>query len=124
MEIIRKSSEHIKACFDYLWAMFTVNIIKRITQKLRRIILLHFKLITVRIYFGKNRTLVIVMIFRFGDASMAPNTKYFNLWEFQISPNRSRKRINFWEISFWEGNLKSLDIVVWGRFGKARAQNA
>ena len=42
--------------------MFIVNIIKRIAQKLRSIILLHFGLVTFRIYFGKKRQVIIFIV--------------------------------------------------------------
>ena len=45
-------------------AIFIVNIIERLAQKLRRTIMLRFGLVTFGIHFGKGRKLVIFMLFR------------------------------------------------------------
>ena len=60
-----------------LGVAFTVNIIKRIAGKLRRIILLHFGLVTCRFHYGRSRKLLIFMILGFSDVSMTPQNQYY-----------------------------------------------
>ena len=45
-----------------LGVMFTVNIIKRLTEMVRRMILLHFGLMTFRIHYWKTRKPLIFMV--------------------------------------------------------------
>ena len=40
-----------------LWDIFMANIVERIAEKLRRFILLHFQLITLRFYYWKDRNI-------------------------------------------------------------------
>ena len=54
-------------------------------QKLRRIILLHFGLVTLRMHFGE------LPKSSFLDVSMTPKTNCFKLWRHQMSPNNSRE---------------------------------
>ena len=58
-------------------SIFIVNIIERIAQKLRRILLLHLGLVTFRIHFTKDRPPPIFMVFGFSDVSTTPKTNYF-----------------------------------------------
>ena len=75
--IIENPRKHIKGILYYVWVIFIVNIMKRIGQKLRIIILLHFGLITFRFHYRRSRTTLIFMILKFSDASMTPQTSYF-----------------------------------------------
>ena len=60
----------------HLWAICVVNWWKRNGQKLRRIILLHFGLVTSR--FGYGRTLIL-MIWGFSDVPLSPKTNIIYL---------------------------------------------
>ena len=59
-------------------AICIVNIIERIAQKLRRIILLHFGLVTFRIHVGKiSENLAFLCFSDLADVTMIPNTIFF-----------------------------------------------
>ena len=64
--------------------------IEKICQKLRRIILLHFGLITSRFASGRFRKPAISMISRFSDVPMTPKTNYLYLWRPQDTSDNSR----------------------------------
>ena len=51
-----------------------VHLIERISQKLHRIILLHFGLVTVRFPHGKTQQLINFTFFGYSDVSMTPKT--------------------------------------------------
>ena len=86
-----------------LGGISTVNLMNRLTQKLRRIILLHLALITFEIRFGRTRRPFMFHIFGFGGVSITPNTNISYLQRHQISPTNSRKLPDpFWEILFWD----------------------
>ena len=69
-------------------ATFLVNMIKRIAGKLRRIILLHFGLVTFRFHYGEPpEKIVLAMISGFLDVFMTPQTKYVNFGD----PNSLQK---------------------------------
>ena len=79
---------------------FTVNLKKRVAQKLRRTILLHFRLIPFRCLFGKTRKPIIIMIFGFLDESMTPKTNYSNFGDTKIlQKNKKSRRIIFGKYS-------------------------
>ena len=61
--------------------ILAVNIIKRIGQKLRRIILLQFGLVNFRFHFRKTPKVIIFMFFSdLADVSMAPKTNLIYFW--------------------------------------------
>ena len=69
----RKSREIANLASGWgLVVIFTVNIIERFAQKLRRIILLHFGRITFRMHVGKIREALIFMVFGLWDVPMTP----------------------------------------------------
>ena len=70
-------------------AIFIVNP-KKYAQKLRRIILLHFRLVTFRFNFGKTRKVIILMIFGLFGVSTPPKTNYVLSLESQNYSNNSR----------------------------------
>ena len=57
-------------------AIFTVNIKKRVAQKLRRIIVLRFGLVPFRIHFRKARQLSFSLFSGVADVTMTPKTRY------------------------------------------------
>ena len=67
-----------------------VNIMKRIAGKLRKIILLHFGLVTFRIHSWKTRKPTIFMVLGPGGRDQGtPNIIY--LWAHRDTPNNSRR---------------------------------
>ena len=87
-----------------LGAIFTVNFKKRIAQKLRRIILLHFGLPTFGCHSGKTQKPFIFMIFGFWDMFMTPKTNLLNFGDTKVLQERQEKtqipfRNIFWKIS-------------------------
>ena len=91
-------------------------LVKRIARKLRRIILLHFGLVTFRFHYWKTLKSLIFMISGFLGVTMCSKTNIVYLWRHQDTPNNSRKyrridgNILFLEISkLW--NTKSLEVV-------------
>ena len=54
-----------------------VNIIQVLAEKLRKIILLHFGLLTFRIHFRENRKLIIVMFSGLGGRVHEPRNQYY-----------------------------------------------
>ena len=48
-----------------VWVILMVNMVERTGQKLLRIILLHFGLVTFRFHYGGDRTPFMFMVFRF-----------------------------------------------------------
>ena len=68
-----------------------VNIWKRITKKVRRIILLHVGIMALLLHYGRTREPIIFMIFGFLDLSMGLKTNTIYLWRHQDAPNNSRK---------------------------------
>ena len=81
------------------WVIFMVNLRKRYGQKLRRIILLHFWLITFRFGDGRDRKPLMVMISGFSDVSPSPKTNIICLWRPQDTLTNPRESPNhFWEI--------------------------
>ena len=61
---------------------------KRIAQKLRIIILLHFGLVTFRFHFGETRKVIISMIFGTSGRDHGPQTQLFLTL---VTPNGLRK---------------------------------
>ena len=64
LQRIRKSRKVADLGSGGLGGHFAVNFMRRIAQKLRIIILLHFGIITLRFHFGKTRTLFVFHGFR------------------------------------------------------------
>ena len=75
-----KSSGKIRAQLR-IWGsgrpFFIVSIIKRLAQKLRRIILPHFGLVTFGIHFRETRKPIIVMIFGPTGRDHDPQNQYY-----------------------------------------------
>ena len=72
-----------------------VNIIKRIAQKLRRIILLRFGQVTFRIHFGKAPKPFIFMIVGLGGRVRDSQNQYYFSLENREAPNNSRNFSTF-----------------------------
>ena len=72
-------------------AASTINVKKRVAQKLRIIILLHFGLITFRIHFGKTPNPSFSCFSDLADVTMTPKTNIIYLWRHQDTPNNSRR---------------------------------
>ena len=70
--------------------IFAVNYFKEqnVAQKLRRIILLHFELVTFDFHFPKTQEVFIFMVYG-PSGSMAPKTKYVRLWTQTVSKQTS-----------------------------------
>ena len=58
------------------WAILIVNIIQRLAQKLRRIILPHLGLVALRVQFRKTKKTSCSWISNLADATMTPQTNY------------------------------------------------
>ena len=74
--------------------IFIADSIKRITQKLRRIILLHLGLITFRIHFRKTRKPRMCMFFSLADVTMTPKTKICVILDTPSYHKRDKKSDN------------------------------
>ena len=70
--------------------IFIVIFEKRLAQQLRRIILLHFGLVSFRIHFGKTENLSFSWFSDLVDMSMTANTNIIYLWTHQDTQNNSR----------------------------------
>ena len=64
-------------------AISTVNLNKRLAQKLRRTILLHFGLIIFKSHFGKPGNPSFSWFSDLADVTMTPTTNYFQPWRHQ-----------------------------------------
>ena len=64
-----------------LGAIFTVNIIKRLAQKLLRIIRPHFGLVTFKIHFRKTRKPIMFMVFGLGGRDHDSQNQYYLSWD-------------------------------------------
>ena len=84
-------------------SFFMVKNIKRLTQQLRMIFLLHFGQSTFRIHYGRSRKHIMFMIFGFWDVSMTPKTKYVYLRRHQDTPHNLTKSPNhFYKLLYLE----------------------
>ena len=108
--IIGKSLEHHFSVFIY------GKFMERCDQKLRRIILLHFGLVTFRFHHGSPLKPFIFMISGFSDVSMTPQTNYFYLWIHQDTFKNARthpesllKAIVFIHIEKWK--VRTLQVL-------------
>ena len=108
-------NHHSKQCqniWNHFRVIFMVKIIKRITEKLRRIILLHFGLLVIafRFHYGRDREVIIFMISGFSDVSMTPQTNIIYLWRHQDTPNSSRKNTeSFFEQYYYAYNSRHFE---------------
>ena len=93
---------------------------KRLAQKLRRIILLLFGLVTFRFHFGKTRKLMIFMVFGFWDVTMTPKTNIICLRRHQDTPINSIKILEIFFKKIIYGNVKSLEMGHFENFGRDR----
>ena len=92
-------------CYRFgVWGVFfIVNCLKRVAQSLRRIILLHFGLVTFRIHFGKTRKPSFLWFSDLADVTMTPQTNYLQLWRhqlLQVIQEIQEKPDSCWEIVF------------------------
>ena len=97
-EIIRKTYEHHKKN-DWendgnVWADFMEQLLKRYAQKLRRIILRQFELITFRFAHGRTLKPPIPMISGFLDVSLRPQTNYVFFGDPRIPQKVQKKNPN------------------------------
>ena len=65
-----------KSGFEYKGSIFIVSIIKRLAEKLHRIILLHFGL-TARIHLWENLNNIVSMVFGLGGRDHDSRNQYF-----------------------------------------------
>ena len=100
---------------------FIVNCNKRVAQKLCRIVLLHFGLVTIRFHCRKLGKVFIFMIFGVLDVSMSSKTNYSWLWKQQIFASVSRKSPNQFEHIL--SNLRILKIVYLENIANTRADH-
>ena len=91
------------------------QLLKRYAQKLRRIILLQFELITFRFAHGRTLKPLIPMISEFLDVSLRPQTNYVFFGDLKIPQKVQQKNKSFSNNMFI--NLKMLEIE---EFGKCR----
>ena len=111
-----------KMRFGVWGSIFNVNIIRRIAQKFRRIMLLHFGLVTFRIQIGKTRKHVIFMFFGLGGRVHDSQNQYYLSLEIPEYSKKIMKNPNtFYKIclleisKFRKSNiLILLEIVVVG----------
>ena len=101
--------------------IFTVNVIKRIAIKLRRIILWHSGVITFRLHYGRDRKPFIVMISGFSDVPMTPKASIIYLWKHQDTPNYARSIRIIFKTTILE-NINMLKIHNFETFGKGGAR--
>ena len=94
-----------------LGGIFTVKVFKRLAQKLRRIILLHFRLMTFRFHYGRSLKHDNCMIL-FSDVSMTPQTnmiylakilwltreKHKSLKRITLEKSQNRVSPSFWKL--------------------------
>ena len=98
--------------------IFTVSIMKRIAQKLRRSILRHLGLVTFRFHYWRIMKPLIRMIWGFSDVSMTPRTNIIYLRRHQERHFEKHNKIQtIFEISF-VGNLKCSEIKNHENVGK------
>ena len=90
-----------------LGAIFIVSFKKRVPQKLRRIILRHFGLVTFRFHSGKTRKRFIFMVVGSPEVSMTPETNCFQLWRHQDTFQKYPK----------------LSTLIFGNYYFGKAQN-
>ena len=75
-----------------------VDIIERIAQKLRIIILLHFGLGTFRIHFGKTQQVIMFMVFGLSGRVYDSQNQFIHLWRHQDTSNHAIQNLNrFWK---------------------------
>ena len=89
--------------------IFVVNIWKRYGQKLRRIILLHFGLVTVLFGYGRDRKPIIFMISGFSDVSTTPKTNIIYFLRHQDTQINPRYTPIMFKNSIY-GNINTLEI--------------
>ena len=109
----------MKACLCILFVISMAHIWKKLARKLHRIILFHFGLVTFRIHFGKDRAVIILMVFGPSGRDHDSQTNYSYLWRHQDTPKNPRTNPNhIQKILFW-GHSKSWQIHKLYLFGKA-----
>ena len=103
----KSTAKIIRRLFAMFGHLFLVSLWKRYGQKLRRIILLQFGLVTFRFVYGRDRKPIVSMISGFLDVSLSPN-QYF-LWRHQDTLENPRKANNLFN-TIIVGNLKKLEL--------------
>ena len=103
--------------------IFTVNIIERLAQKLRRSILLHSGLITFRFNFGKPGRPHFSWFSDLVDVSMTPKTNYFLFLEAPNDFKTNKKNTKWFSENTILGNLEILDIDNLENCGKGGGRN-
>ena len=91
--------------------IFIVKFIKRLAQKLRRFILLHFGVVTCRCHFEKTQKVIIFMFFGLGGrVHDSQNQYHLSLETLGYSKIQEQSRIIFHKYDFWKyqnfGNRK------------------
>ena len=90
-----------------LEAIFIINFKKRVAQKLRRIILLHYGLVTFRFRFGKIEKSSLSWFSDLADATMTSQTDYYWLWTQQGISKHTRNSESCLE-KYYFGKLSDL----------------
>ena len=108
----RKSEKMLENCgfgVQGLWeVIFIVNILKRVAQKLRIIILLHFGLQLLRFILGKPEKSSFSSLWEVADVTMTRKTNYSYFGRHQMAPNNSRnfpshfRKYQFGKYQAWE----------------------
>ena len=103
------NKKNMKAFVGHCWVIFMVNIWKRHGQKLRRIVLLHFGLVTFRFHYGRDWKPLVFMISGSRTCPWLPNPIWFIFGDTRIPQSiQGNSIIIFENIMF--GNLTVLKI--------------
>ena len=104
--------------FRHCWIIVIGNVWKRYGQKLRRIILLPFGLVTFRFGYWRDRKPIIFMISGFLDVSLSPKTNMIYRWGHQDTSINPRKIPNHLKNNNNSENIKKLEIQHFENVGK------
>ena len=86
---------------------------KKIAQKLRRIILLHFRVLTFWIHFGKTRKVIVFMFVGLGGREHDSKTYIIYPWGHQDTSNNLRKTQDHFRKQICWGILKISESHFW-----------
>ena len=101
-----------KSGFGVWGAILIENIVKQLAQKLRRIILLHFGLVTFWFHLGKTRQVILLGFSDLADVTMAPKTNMIKILKIIQEEIRIILKHIIWE------NLNILEIGKFENVGK------
>ena len=110
----RKSGKSRKNCgFEVqgVWGVIlTVNIIKRIAQKLRRIILLHFGLVTFRFHYWETRKPITFIFFGPGGRDNESQYQFFSTLETPGYSKQFRGKSRIILRNYYFGKSKKMEM--------------